>query len=89
VPGTNNQKEYPSPIANPREVSASAVKFPWTRLITQVYTVDPRVHPRCNRATRIIPFIEQPEAIPLLRVRRLAGGRIDPEPREANPYHLP
>lgn|GEM_PF-3303449 len=45
------------------EVSASAAKRAWARLITQVYEVDPLVCSRCCGAMRILAFIEQSEVI--------------------------
>ncbi|MEI8192092.1 MAG: hypothetical protein WCI75_20465, partial [candidate division NC10 bacterium] len=45
------------------EVSASAAKRAWARLIKQVYKVDPLVCSRCGGAMRILAFIEQPEVI--------------------------
>jgi hypothetical protein len=45
------------------EVSGSAAKRAWARLIKQVYEVDPLVCPRCAGAMRIIAFIEQPAVI--------------------------
>jgi hypothetical protein len=50
-------------IAEFSEVSTSAAKRAWARLIKQVYEVDPLVCPRCAGAMRIIAFIEQPEVI--------------------------
>jgi hypothetical protein len=45
------------------EVSDSAAKRAWARLIRQVYEVDPLVCPRCAGPMRIIAFIEQPALI--------------------------
>jgi len=45
------------------EVSGSAAKRAWARLIQQAYEVDPLVCPRCAGAMRIIAFLEQPEVI--------------------------
>jgi hypothetical protein len=45
------------------EVSASAAKRAWARLITQAYEADPLTCPRCTGPMRIIAFIEQPEVI--------------------------
>lgn len=45
------------------EVSGSAAKRAWVRLIKQVHEVDPLVCPRCASAMRIIVFIEQPAVI--------------------------
>ena len=45
------------------EVSASAAKRAWARLIKQVYEADPLMCPRCTGPMRIIAFIEQPEVI--------------------------
>ena len=47
------------------EVSASAAKRAWARLIKQVYEVDPLVCPRCAGPMRLIAFIEQREVIDL------------------------
>ena len=56
------------------EVSASAAKRAWARLIKQVYEADPLMCPRCTGPMRIIAFIEsvcaetadrQPEVIDL------------------------
>jgi len=47
------------------EVSASAAKRAWARLIKQVYEVDPLMCPRCTGPMRIIAFIEQPDVIDL------------------------
>jgi hypothetical protein len=55
--------EAPAPIEEVNEVSASAAKHAWARLIKQVYEVDPLVCPRCGGAMRILAFIEQPEVI--------------------------
>ena len=57
------QREAPAPIEEVNEVSASAAKRAWARLIKQVYEVDPLVCPRCTGPMRIIAFIEQPEVI--------------------------
>jgi hypothetical protein len=51
------------------EVSTSAAKRAWARLIKQVYEVDPLVCPRCAGAMRIIAFIEQPEVIAKILTR--------------------
>ena len=59
------QGEEPIPIAEFTEVSASAAKRAWARLIKQVYEVDPLMCPRCTGPMRIIAFIEQPEVIDL------------------------
>jgi len=45
------------------EVSASAAKRAWARLIKQVYEVDRLVCPRCGGGMRILAFIEQPAGI--------------------------
>jgi hypothetical protein len=45
------------------EVTPSAAKRAWARLIKQVYEVDPLMCPRCAAPMRIIAFIEQPEVI--------------------------
>jgi len=45
------------------EVSASAAKRAWARLIKQVYEADPLICPKCTGPMRIIAFIEQPEVI--------------------------
>ena len=57
------QGEEPATIAEFTEVSASAAKRAWARLIKQVYEVDPLMCPRCTGPMRIIAFIEQPEVI--------------------------
>jgi hypothetical protein len=45
------------------EVSASAAKRAWARLIRQVYEVGPLTCPRCTGPMRILALIEQPEVI--------------------------
>ena len=55
--------EAPDTIAEFRDVSASAAKRAWARLITQVSEVDPLVCSRCGGTMRILAFIEQPEVI--------------------------
>jgi len=45
------------------QVSGTAAKHAWARLIKQVYEVDPLVCPRCAGAMRIIAFLEQPDVI--------------------------
>ncbi len=57
------QGEEPAPIEEVSEVSASAAKRAWARLIKQVHEVDPLVCPRCAGTMRILAFIEQPEVI--------------------------
>ena len=57
------QGENPTIIEECSEVSASAAKRAWARLIKQVYEVDPLVCPRCTGPMRLIAFIEQPEVI--------------------------
>ena len=58
------QGEEPITIEDFPEVSISAAKRAWARLITQVYEVDPLMCPRCTGPMRIIAFIEQPEVNP-------------------------
>ena len=55
--------EEPITIEAFPEVSASAAKRAWARLIKQVCEVDPLMCPRCTGPMRIIAFIEQPEVI--------------------------
>ena len=55
------QGEERTPIEEFNEVSASAAKRAWARLIKQVYEVDPLVCPRCAGPLRLIAFIEQRE----------------------------
>jgi hypothetical protein len=57
------QGEGPATIEEFTEVSASAAKRAWARLIKQVYEADPLMCPRCTGPMRIIAFIEQPEVI--------------------------
>jgi putative transposase/transposase-like zinc-binding protein len=57
------QGQEHAPIEEVNEVSASAAKRAWARLIKQVYEVDPLICPRCTGPMRIIAFIEQPEVI--------------------------
>jgi hypothetical protein len=45
------------------EVSASAAKRSWARLIKQVSEADPLICPKCAGPMRIIAFIERPEVI--------------------------
>lgn len=45
------------------ELSTSAAKRAWARLIKEVYEVDPLICPRCTGPMRIIAFIEQSEVI--------------------------
>ena len=59
------QGEEPATIEEFPEVSASAAKRAWARLIKQVYEVDPLMCPRCTGPMRIIAFIEQTEVIDL------------------------
>jgi hypothetical protein len=59
------QGENSSRIEEFRDVSTSAAKRAWARLIKQVYEVDPLVCSRCGGAMRILAFIEQPEVIDL------------------------
>ena len=60
------------------EVSASAAKRAWARLIKQVYEADPLMCPRCTGPMRIIAFIEQPEVIDLPVPG--TADREDPDP---------
>ena len=55
--------EESSTIEELSEVTDSAAKRAWARLIKQVYEVDPLVCPRCAGPMRIIAFIEQPAVI--------------------------
>jgi len=55
----------PTTVEESIDISASAAKRAWARLIKQVYEVDPLVCPRCTGAMRIIAFIEQPEVVDL------------------------
>jgi len=55
--------EAPDTIEEFTEVSASAAKRAWARLITQVSEVDPLICPRCTGPMRLIACIEQPEVI--------------------------
>jgi hypothetical protein len=57
------QGENSSSIEEVSEVSVSAAKRAWARLIKQVYEADPLVCPRCGGAMRILGFIEHPEVI--------------------------
>jgi hypothetical protein len=57
------QGEEPATIEEFPEVSASAAKRAWARLLKQVYEVDPLMCPRCTGPMRLIAFIEQPEVI--------------------------
>ena len=50
-------------IENFNEVSGSAAKRAWARLIKHVYEVDPLICPRCAGPMRIIALIEQPAVI--------------------------
>jgi hypothetical protein len=59
------QGEEPTTIEAFTEVSASAAKRAWARLIKQVYEADPLMCPRCTGPMRIIAFIEQPDVIDL------------------------
>ena len=59
------QGEERTPIEEFNEVSASAAKRAWARLIKHVYEVDPLVCPRCAGPLRLIAFIEQREVIDL------------------------
>ena len=45
------------------EVSASAAKRAWARLIKQLYAADPLTCPRCTGPMRLIAFIGEPEVI--------------------------
>jgi hypothetical protein len=51
------------------EVSASAAKRAWARLITQVYEADPLTCPRCTGPMRFLALIKQPEVIEKLLSR--------------------
>ena len=55
--------EAPSTIEEVTEVTPSAAKRAWARLIKQVYEVDPLVCTRCGGPMRIIALIEQREII--------------------------
>jgi len=55
--------EAPSVIEEISEVTPSAAKRAWARLIKQVYEVDPLVCTQCGGSMRIIAFIEQAEVI--------------------------
>jgi hypothetical protein len=57
------QSGEPTTIEELTEVSGSAAKRAWARLIKQAYEVDPLVCPRCAGAMRIIAFLEQPDVI--------------------------
>jgi hypothetical protein len=57
------QEEGPATIEEFSEVPDFAAKRAWSRLIKQVYEVDPLVWPRCAGPMRIIAFIEQAEGI--------------------------
>jgi hypothetical protein len=57
------QGERPTTTGEFNEVSASAAKRAWARLIKQVYEADPLICPKCTGPMRIIAFIEQPEVI--------------------------
>jgi len=81
------QGENSSRIEEFTDVSASAAKRAWARLIKHVYEVDPLVCPRCAGPLRLIAFIEQREVIDLpvpgtcLRAdtHRQATDRADPD----------
>jgi len=74
--------EAPDTIEEVNEVSASAAKRAWARLIKQVYEVDPLVCPRCGGAMRILAFIEQPEVI----AKILAHLGLWPAPAHSPPF---
>ena len=57
------QGENSSRFKEFRDVSASAAKRAWARLIKQVYEVDPLICLRCTGPMRLIACIEQPEVI--------------------------
>jgi len=57
------QGDEPATIEEFDDVSGTAAKRAWARLIKQVYEVDPLVCPRCGSAMRIIAFIETPDVI--------------------------
>ena len=57
------QGENSSSIEEVSELSVSAAKRAWARLIKQVNEADPLVCARCGGAMRILAFIEHPEVI--------------------------
>ena len=57
------QAGEPATIKEFSEVSGSAAKRAWARLIKQVYEVDPLVCPRWTGPKWLIAFIEQPAVI--------------------------
>ena len=77
------QGKDPTSIEEFSEVSTSAAKRAWARLIKQVYEVDPPVCPRCSGPMRILAFIEQPEVIEKI-LRHLA---LWPAPAHSQPAH--
>jgi hypothetical protein len=83
------QGEEPATIEEFNEVSASAAKRAWARLIKQVYEVDPLVCPQCAGAMRIIAFIEQPAVIEkILRHLGLWPAPAHSPPAAARPVPL-
>ena len=75
------QGEDPSTIEGFTEVSGTAAKRAWARLIKQVYEVDPLVCTRCAGPMRIIAFIEQPAVIEKI----LTHLRLWPAPAHSPP----
>jgi hypothetical protein len=67
------------------EVSVSAAKRAWARLITQVYEVDSLICPRCGGAMRILAFIEHPEVI----AKILTHLGLWPAPAHSPPAGVP
>jgi len=57
------QGEEPTTAETFGEVSSSAAKRGWERMIKQIYEGDPLARSRCAGAMRKITFIEHPEVI--------------------------
>jgi hypothetical protein len=80
-----DERGGPSRVEASDEVSPSAAKRAWARLIKQVYEVDPLLCAQCGGPTRVIALSEQPEVIEKI----LTHVRLWPAPSHSPPDVVP
>ncbi len=61
------------------DISPSAFRKDWARLIQKIYNVDPLVCPKCQGRMRLISFIEDPEVIKKI-LKHLGLWLVKPKP---------
>ena len=74
----NPQSMQPYPEESPCSVSAKESRSTWSRLIAQVYEVDPLVCTRCWSSMKVVAVITDPEEVRKILRHLVKIGRSPP-----------